>query len=252
MTSTLAQRLRDNAESALEREAADEIERLQRELVPAHRLRAALKAVTDSIFAHQEANTQSSDEEKTRLLSELQAAEVAFKAECSPVATSCGDCKEYRAALKVAQQFLLEFSHAQESGPSWYTRGEHGMYSQVNLWLRKGLEAVQGALGPYDDNGQYLKEKAGAEPSEQRSAQYDRALEDHAREMHPGVPVMPAVKSAAEPGAAIVKATKGLRLAFEPGICGLKFVAGEGKYPEANGPTDMAYINSLIEADERP
>lgn len=63
-----------------------------------------------------------------------------------------------RAALKVAQQSLLEFSAAQERGPSWYTRGEQGMYSQVRLWLRRGLEAVQGALGPYDDNGQYLKE----------------------------------------------------------------------------------------------
>jgi hypothetical protein len=68
-----------------------------------------------------------------------------------------------RAALKVAQQSLLEFSHAQESGPSWYTRGENGMYSQVSLWLRRGLEAVQGALGPYDDNGQYLKERAADE-----------------------------------------------------------------------------------------
>jgi hypothetical protein len=44
--------------------------------------------------------------------------------------------------------------------------------------------------------------------------------------------------------------TKGLRLVFEPGICGLKFVAGEGKYPEIHGPTDMAYINRLIEEDE--
>lgn len=69
------------------------------------------------------------------------------------------EINQLRAALKVAQQSLLEFSHAQESGPSWYTRGEQGMYSQVNLWLRRGLEAVQGALGPYDDNGQYLKEK---------------------------------------------------------------------------------------------
>lgn len=73
-----------------------------------------------------------------------------------------------RAALKVAQQSLLEFSAAQESGPSWYTRGEQGMYSQVRLWLRRGLEAVQGALGPYDDNGEYLKEKPSAEPASPR------------------------------------------------------------------------------------
>jgi hypothetical protein len=45
--------------------------------------------------------------------------------------------------------------------------------------------------------------------------------------------------------------TKGLRLEFEEGICGLKFVADERLYPEANGPSDMAYINRLIEADER-
>jgi hypothetical protein len=70
-----------------------------------------------------------------------------------------------RAALKVAQQSLIELSHAQEVGPSWYTRGENGMYQQVYTHLRRGLEAVQGALGPYDDNGQYLKEKPAAEPS---------------------------------------------------------------------------------------
>lgn len=69
-----------------------------------------------------------------------------------------------RAALKVAQQAILEFNHAQECGPNWYTRGKDGMYQQVNLWLRSGLEAVQGALGPYDDNGQYLKEMAAGEP----------------------------------------------------------------------------------------
>jgi hypothetical protein len=74
------------------------------------------------------------------------------------------EVKELRSALKVAQQSLLEFSLAQERGPSWYTRGEQGMYSQVSLWLRRGLEAVQGALGPYDDNGQYLKDMPAAEP----------------------------------------------------------------------------------------
>ena len=68
-----------------------------------------------------------------------------------------------RAALKVAQQSLLEFSHAQECGPSWYVRGTNGMYGQVSLWLRRGLEAVQGALGPYDDNGEFLKEKPAGE-----------------------------------------------------------------------------------------
>jgi len=68
-----------------------------------------------------------------------------------------------RAALKVAQQSLLEFSHAQECGPSWYTRGTNGMYQQVSLWFDRGLKVVQDALGPYDDNGQYLKEMPAGE-----------------------------------------------------------------------------------------
>jgi hypothetical protein len=76
-----------------------------------------------------------------------------------PVFEAADEIEQLRAALKVAQQSLVEFSHAQEVGPSWYTRGANGMYQQVSLWLRRGLEAVQGALGPYDDNGQYEKEK---------------------------------------------------------------------------------------------
>ena len=72
---------------------------------------------------------------------------------------------ELRSALKVAQQTLLEFSHAQECGPGWYTRGEGGMYAQVHMWLRRGLESVRNALGPYDDNGRYLKEMPPEEPS---------------------------------------------------------------------------------------
>jgi hypothetical protein len=48
--------------------------------------------------------------------------------------------------------------------------------------------------------------------------------------------------------------TKGLRLAFKPGLLGLHFTwAGTGKepYPESQGPSDMAYINELIEEDEQ-
>lgn len=71
-----------------------------------------------------------------------------------------GEIETLRAALKVAQQSLIVFRHAQEVGPSWYTRGEAGMYGQVSLWLRLGLEAVRSALGPYDGNGEYLKEKS--------------------------------------------------------------------------------------------
>lgn len=75
------------------------------------------------------------------------------------------EIEELRAALKVAKQALAEFSHAQECGPEWYTRGESGMYAQVRLWMRRGHEAISKALGPYDDNGRYLKEMPPVEPS---------------------------------------------------------------------------------------
>jgi hypothetical protein len=39
------------------------------------------------------------------------------------------------------------------------------MYRQVHLWLQRGLEAVRKALGPYDDNGRYLKEMPAVEPT---------------------------------------------------------------------------------------
>jgi hypothetical protein len=79
---------------------------------------------------------------------------------CAPPGFEAADeIESYRAAIKVAYQALLEFSHAQESGPGWYTRGQNGMYAQVRMWLDRGLEAVRGALGPYDERGQYLKER---------------------------------------------------------------------------------------------
>lgn len=58
----------------------------------------------------------------------------------------CALCEvgQLRAALKVMHQAILEFSHAQQSGPSWYTRGRDGMYAQVYMWLQKGLEAARG------------------------------------------------------------------------------------------------------------
>lgn len=74
------------------------------------------------------------------------------------------EIEELRAALKVARQALMEFSHAQECGPQWYTRGESGMYAQVRLWMRRGHEAISKALGPYDENGRYLKEMPAVEP----------------------------------------------------------------------------------------
>ena len=69
------------------------------------------------------------------------------------------EIKTLRAALKVARQELSEFSHAQESGPRWYTHGEDGMFRYVHMWLGKGLSEVSEALGPYDDNGVFLKER---------------------------------------------------------------------------------------------
>lgn len=157
------------------------------------------------------------------------------------------EIKGNRAALKVAQQSLLEFSHAQEYGPSWYTRGANGMYQQVNLWLQRGLEAVQGALGPYDDNGQYLKERPAAE---QRSAEYDRALEAHARQMHPGVPIVPADKSATEPEQLPINRA----LVHALGFCVIPlpqgFVTVENRSPDPVVVTvDRATVKS---ADERP
>jgi polyhydroxyalkanoate synthesis regulator phasin len=61
-----------------------EIEVLAAEITVSRRLRAAHKAVVDSIFAHQEANTQPGEEEKSRLMAEWQEAERAFKAEITP------------------------------------------------------------------------------------------------------------------------------------------------------------------------
>lgn len=73
------------------------------------------------------------------------------------------EIERLRAALKVTKQAILEFRHAQESGPGWYTRGVAGMYAQVQLWLERGSKAARDALGPYDENGQYLAEKSPAE-----------------------------------------------------------------------------------------
>lgn len=44
--------------------------------------------------------------------------------------------------LKTANQALLEIDHAQRVGPGWYTRGLDGMYQQVRMWVRRGLEAT--------------------------------------------------------------------------------------------------------------
>jgi hypothetical protein len=58
------------------------------------------------------------------------------------------EISKLRGALKITHQSLLEFNHAQESGPRWYTRGEDGMYAQVYMWLHKGLEAINSCRSP--------------------------------------------------------------------------------------------------------
>lgn len=67
---------------------AGEIERLTAELAIARRLRAAHRAIVDSVFAHQEACTVPTAEEKARLMAEWEAAEKAFKSEVQPVETT--------------------------------------------------------------------------------------------------------------------------------------------------------------------
>jgi len=49
---------------------------------------------------------------------------------------------EVDAALRAARQALFEVRHAQQCGASWYTRGERGLYDQVAMWVRRGLEAI--------------------------------------------------------------------------------------------------------------
>ena len=45
--------------------------------------------------------------------------------------------------LLAVQQAFMEFAHAQESGPDWYTRGESGLRAQVRLWIGKGATAIK-------------------------------------------------------------------------------------------------------------
>jgi hypothetical protein len=64
------------------------------------------------------------------------------------VREAADEITKLREALKVTHQALLEFNHAQQCGPGWYTRGEHGMYQQIYMWLRKGLDAIKECRGP--------------------------------------------------------------------------------------------------------
>lgn len=53
--------------------------------------------------------------------------------------------REVGEALKTAQQALLEVRHAQSVGCEWYTKGHSGLYQQVEMWSRRGLEAIKKA-----------------------------------------------------------------------------------------------------------
>ncbi len=55
--------------------------------------------------------------------------------------------------MQISRQAHIEFLHAWEVGPSWYTKGESGLRQQVRHWLDKGLEATSGfepSPGPAD------------------------------------------------------------------------------------------------------
>jgi len=44
--------------------------------------------------------------------------------------------------VAILQQTILEVSHAQQCGASWYTKGEKGLYNQVYNWVGKGQSAI--------------------------------------------------------------------------------------------------------------
>ncbi len=60
------------------------------------------------------------------------------------------------AALKESRHALYEVSHAQSLGAKWYTKGESGLYQQVNMWVKKGQKSANEAIkkaeaDPYDN-----------------------------------------------------------------------------------------------------
>lgn len=62
-------------------------------------------------------------------------------------------------ALSTCQQALLEVAHAQQCGSGWYTKGESGLRRQVDMWVRRGSEAIREALdadsGSQEPEGDY-------------------------------------------------------------------------------------------------
>lgn len=52
-------------------------------------------------------------------------------------------------ALKVAHQFMLEVSHCQHSGASWFTRGESGLFSHIEGWCGRMHDALKKVMPNY-------------------------------------------------------------------------------------------------------
>ncbi len=61
------------------------------------------------------------------------------------------EIKKLREALELCNQFVLEVSHAMQSGPSWYTKGESGLRNQVHMWIDRAAKAIKAALEVNDD-----------------------------------------------------------------------------------------------------
>jgi capsule polysaccharide export protein KpsE/RkpR len=84
--------------------------------------------------------------DRTALLAELQnemTAKLAYaKAAQAKIGEQDARIVALEAALKVCHQALIEVDHAQSVGASWYTKGHAGLYNQVAMWVRKGLEAI--------------------------------------------------------------------------------------------------------------
>lgn len=58
------------------------------------------------------------------------------------------DNERLRNVEKTARQFMLEVSHAMQTGPGWYTKGEDGLRQQVYRWI----DNMRKALSPQEQN----------------------------------------------------------------------------------------------------
>ena len=53
------------------------------------------------------------------------------------------DIEQLQKSIKTIKQTFSEVHHAQSCGAQWYTRGEDGLYRQVSMWVRRGVDAVK-------------------------------------------------------------------------------------------------------------